>query len=167
MSSSRQTTGVLLLLVVSSTTVAALTSQRGSLAVPVVCVCSTFNTYLHSPLTISGPCITQLGMMEVKGVCDTESAKYFLLDCPLPMLADHHVLSPCADNGDMVMEAVVTDVPHNHTPVLVNNGIVTCQGPTGTISTLTLKTHDAIVVRPPLYQASLVPVSFCLPLLLL
>ena len=77
----------------------------------------TFNTYLHSPLTISGPCITQLGVMEVK------------------------------DNGDMVMEAVVTDVPHNHTPVLVNNGIVTCQGPTGTISTLTLKTHDAIVVR--------------------
>lgn len=47
----------------------------------------------------------------------------------------------------MVMEAVVTDVPHNHTPVLVNNGVVTCQGPTGSISSVTLKTHNAIVVR--------------------
>ncbi len=27
----------------------------------------TFHTYLHSPLTIGGPCITQLGLMEVKG----------------------------------------------------------------------------------------------------
>ncbi len=53
---------------------------------------------------------------------------------------------PPPDNGDMVMEAVVTDVPHNHTPVLVNNGVVTCQGPTGSISSVTLKTHNAIVV---------------------
>ena len=36
-----------------------------------LCVCvpprRTINTYIHSPLTINGPQITQLGLMEIKG----------------------------------------------------------------------------------------------------
>jgi hypothetical protein len=47
----------------------------------------------------------------------------------------------------MVMESLTTDVPHLHVPVLVNNGVVVCQGPSGGMTTVTLRTHDAVSVR--------------------
>jgi hypothetical protein len=117
------------------------------------------NAYIHAPLTIHGPQITNLGLMDIKGWAVSDAS----LDlCRRFENLTLRVVEMCGqpDNGDMVMEAVSTDVPHNHTPVLVHDGVVTCQTPSGSITTFTLRTHDA-VVRVSLSQLLCVP-SFVL-----
>lgn len=44
----------------------------------------------------------------------------------------------------MVMESVSTEVPFGHTPVLLFDGTVTCQTPSGSITSFVLKTHDCV-----------------------
>lgn len=90
-----------------------------------------FHTYLHTPLTVNGPQITQLGSIDIK------------------------------ENGDMVMEAVATDVPHNYAPVLVHNGMVTCQVPSGSMSTVVLRTHDCVGVSGLWWLLLSASLSFC------
>lgn len=110
------------------------------------------NTYIHSPFTINGPQITQLGHMEIKGgshpvIHTVATIPPTTTTAPHTHTHMHSTLnSPaCADNGDMVMEAACTDVPYGHTPVMVHDGVVTCQTPSGSISTFVLKTHDCIM----------------------
>ena len=73
-----------------------------------------FSTYIHSPLTIHGPQIVQLGALDIR------------------------------QNGDMIMEPRPTRLPHGHSPVVVYNGIVSCQVQNGTLATVALKTHDQL-----------------------
>lgn len=73
-----------------------------------------FNTYIHSPLTINGPQIVQLGSLEIQ------------------------------HNGDMIMEPRPTRVPHGSVPILVYDGVVTCQQQNGSLGSLTLATHDKL-----------------------
>lgn len=73
-----------------------------------------FNTYIHSPLTINGPQIVQLGALDIR------------------------------HNGDMIMEPHATRAPYGHKPVLVYNGVVSCQLQNGSLAQVTLSTHDTL-----------------------
>jgi len=80
----------------------------------VTCSAKEFNTYIHSPLTIHGPQIVQLGALDIR------------------------------QNGDMIMEPRPTRIPHGHSPIVVYNGVVSCQMQNGSLAAVTLKTHDQL-----------------------
>jgi WD repeat-containing protein 19 len=76
-----------------------------------------FWTYVYSQLHFEGPTITRVGRIDID-----------------------------ADTGDMVQEALSTDVPHGSSPAVVRNGRVTCQHQSGALDTTILNTHSNIRV---------------------
>jgi len=83
-----------------------------------------FSIFLYSELTINGPEVTQLGYMEI------------------------------SDNGDFVIVPQSTKIPPGYAPILVCDGVMTCQQPGGSLTTITSCTHDVLQVymeRLPLF----------------
>jgi WD repeat-containing protein 19 len=76
-----------------------------------------FWTYVYSQLHFEGPTITRVGRVEIN-----------------------------PDSGDMIQEALSTDVPHGSSPAVVRNGRVTCQHQSGALDTIVLNTHSNIRV---------------------
>ena len=75
---------------------------------------TSMQTYIHSPLSISGPQTIQLGILDIQ------------------------------PNGDMVVEPRPTPMPPGASPIMVFNGQVTSQTLTGSLVNTTLITHETI-----------------------
>ena len=70
--------------------------------------------YLYTPVSMTGPSVTQLGSLEVQA------------------------------NGDMIVEPVSTALPSGFYPVSLADGVVTGYTQSGGVTTATLATHDAL-----------------------
>lgn len=77
---------------------------------------SEMTTYLYTPVSMTGPTITPLGLLEIK------------------------------DNGDMVVEALSTALTSGQTPMMLNDGVVTAYSPSGSLASVYLATHDALAL---------------------
>jgi WD repeat-containing protein 19 len=73
-----------------------------------------FSLFLHCDCTVNGPEVTQLGFMEIHS------------------------------NGDFVMAPQSTSFSADLSPILVCDGVVTCQHSSGKISSITSCTHDQL-----------------------
>ncbi|KAJ0402088.1 hypothetical protein ATCC90586_000273 [Pythium insidiosum] len=75
---------------------------------------SEFGVYHYADMTVNGPEVTQLGFMEIH------------------------------NNGEFVIAPQNTPIPPDLSPILICDGVMTCQHATGKLTTLTACTHDQL-----------------------
>lgn len=73
-----------------------------------------FSLFQYTDITVSGSEVVELGSMEI------------------------------SDNGDFVIAPSKTPIPSDLSPILICDGVVTCQHPSGKLSTITSSTHDQL-----------------------